>query len=155
LKECLLHNHQWLCELDLFYTLWKKPIIAITGSVGKTTTASMLAQLCTYNNIPVALGGNIGTPMLDLLVQQNTAAWAILEVSSFQLEHCHFFAPDIAIITNLHQNHLDRHTTLEQYWLAKANIFMHQHKTHHIIAPLALYEAISAYNPQAYCWYLT
>lgn len=155
LQTCKKHNHQWVHELDLFYHLWQKPIIAITGSVGKTTSTSLLAQVCTYNDIPVALGGNIGTPMLNLLAQHDTTTYALLEVSSFQLENCSTFAPDIAFITNLYPNHLDRHESLDGYWHAKTRIFVNQHDGQHLIAPLSMRTQIEHYNPKAQIWYLT
>jgi len=155
IRPCKEHAHQWISELDLFYALWQKPIIAITGSIGKTTTTSILTQLCHHNNIPVACGGNIGIPMLDLLPQRDTAAYAVLEVSSFQLEHCVSFAPDIALITNIHANHLDRHETLENYWHAKARIFAHQQKKQHLLAPLTLRERINECNFKSNLWHLS
>jgi UDP-N-acetylmuramoylalanine--D-glutamate ligase len=138
LRPCIPHKHTWLSELDLFQALWKKPIIAITGSVGKTTVTSMLADICRHNGIEVALGGNIGTAACTLLATHPTAEYALLEVSSFQLELCRFFAPHIAIITNLYANHLDRHDSYEAYWQAKAQIFIRQRDHAILIAPYAL-----------------
>src|SRR5579885_1682266 len=80
-------NHKWIGELDIFYTFWKKPIIAITGTVGKTTTTHILAHVLSKAGKKVALGGNIGTGMLNLL-KQTDADYAVLEISSFQLELC-------------------------------------------------------------------
>jgi len=130
--------HKFLNELDLFYNSWHKPIIAITGSIGKTTVTHLLSLLLDKIGLDVATGGNIGTPMLDLIPLQNTSDVALLELSSFQLEHCKKFAPDLAVITNLYPNHLDRHGSLEAYLAAKATIFAHQKPGQQALVPWSL-----------------
>ncbi|HEX4068957.1 MAG TPA: UDP-N-acetylmuramoyl-L-alanine--D-glutamate ligase [Candidatus Babeliales bacterium] len=124
------HKDKWLFELDFFYSTFQKPIIAITGSIGKTSTTYILNELFKKLDIPVAMGGNIGIPTFDLIKQRNNVDYALLEVSSFQLNHCKTFAPHLAIWTNLHPNHLDHHTTEDKYFLAKENIIAHQTKNH-------------------------
>lgn len=109
---------KWLHELDIFYNNFNKPIIAITGSVGKTSTTHILGKLLQHLSIPVAIGGNIGIPMLDLISRQNNVDYALLEVSSFQLLHCTQFAPQYAVITNIYPNHLDYHTTEDEFLCA-------------------------------------
>jgi UDP-N-acetylmuramoylalanine--D-glutamate ligase len=125
-------------ELDLFGPLWHKPLIAVTGSLGKTTLVTLLHSLLTANDHPVATGGNIGTPMLDLLARQDMVTYGLLELSSFQLEYADTFAPDLAIITNLYANHLDRHGTMEDYFHAKAQIFAHQRPEQKMLVPFGL-----------------
>jgi UDP-N-acetylmuramoylalanine--D-glutamate ligase len=122
------HKDKWLHELDFFYTAFKKPIIAITGSIGKTSTTHIFGQICKELSIPVAIGGNIGIPTFDLINQQNSVDYAIVEVSSFQLNYCKQFAPHLALWTNFHPNHLDHHTDENEYFLAKENIVAHQTK---------------------------
>lgn len=117
-------THKFVAELDLFQTYWHKPIIAITGTIGKTSITHILSELLATQGIRVATGGNIGTGMLDLLGSQECTDYAILEVSSFQLEHCTQFAPTLAIITNVYPNHLDRHGTFELYAQAKSQILV-------------------------------
>lgn len=129
-------------ELDLFGPRWQKPLIAVTGSLGKTTLVTLLASLFKANEIPVATGGNIGIPMLDLLAIQKDVEYGLLELSSFQLEYTKAFAPSLAIITNLYPNHLDRHGTLEAYLLAKAQIFKKQYPEQKILVPLSLVKQI-------------
>lgn len=129
------YAHKFISELDIFASLWHKKNIGITGSVGKTTTTHLLSQLMQYAGIPVATGGNIGTPMLDLLPQQATADYALLELSSFQLEQSHAYAPDIAVITNLYPNHLDRHDDMKSYAHAKQHIFDKQTSTSSLVIP--------------------
>ncbi len=126
------HPQKWLTELDLFYDAWrKKPIVAITGSVGKTTVTHMLSACLAQTGKKVATGGNIGVPMLGFLNEQKKYDLALLEVSSFQLEHCKYFAPDLAIITNFYPNHLDRHLTVQNYLNAKYKMVTHQTDDHH------------------------
>ncbi len=128
-------KHKWCTELDLFAAACKKPIIAITGSVAKTTVTTLLSQIIAAHGIRVLTGGNIGIPMLELIQQTSHADVVILEVSSFQLEHCSSFAPDIAVITNIYPNHLDRHDSFEQYQLIKLNISRFQSHNQSIILP--------------------
>jgi len=131
------YKHKWITELDLIQLNFHKPIIAITGTVGKTTVTHMLSQLLKNSGLKVFTGGNIGTGMLELLNEKHKDNdCAILEASSFQLEQCKEFAPDVAIWTNFSSNHLDRHKTAEQYFQAKKKIFQRQKKEHHAILPL-------------------
>lgn len=129
---------KFIAELDLFQTAYKKPIVAITGSVGKTTITHLLAHIIRSYSPTWWMGGNIGTSMLDALAIQEKTDGAILELSSFQLDQCQSFAPDMAIITNIHPNHLDRHGSFEQYTQAKAKIFTHQNEEQSALIPLAL-----------------
>lgn len=137
------HKDKWLHELDFFYALFDKPIIAITGSIGKTSTTHILDQLFKQLSVPVAVGGNIGTPTFDLINQQDTVDYALLEVSSFQLNHCKKFAPFLAIWTNFHPNHLDHHGTEQEYFLAKENILSYQKKDQLSLIPFALRDKVS------------
>lgn len=132
------YKHKFITELDFFYQHFHKHIIAITGSVGKTSITHILGQLFAQLSIPVAVGGNIGTPTFDLLAQQNSVEYALLEVSSFQLHHCTSFAPRLAIWTNFYPNHLDHHATEDEYFLAKAMLLKHQKHGALSLLPLAL-----------------
>lgn len=135
------YKYKLILELDFFHAHAKIPFIAITGSVGKTSVTHLLSQLSTKANSATMTGGNIGTPTFDILLAQEKAQYnyAILEVSSFQLEHCTQFAPDIAVWTNFYPNHLDRHGTEKAYFQAKSTMFAHQeeHQTAIIFLPLA------------------
>ena len=124
-------------EVDLFYKEWNKKIIAITGSVGKTTTTHFLHTLIEQCNKKIITGGNIGTPMLDLLDYTDKEI-ALLELSSFQLEHALFFRPHIAAWTNIYPNHLDRHKNEDAYFLAKYNILKQQTPDDLAILPTSL-----------------
>ncbi len=134
------YKDKWLFELDIFAQEFKKPYVAITGSVGKTTITTLLSQLLERYGKKILTGGNIGIASLDLLAHQNDVDLAVLEVSSFQLEHANHFAPSLAIITNIIENHLDRHGTMEEYTKAKLNI---QKNASQALIPLELKKILS------------
>jgi len=140
----------FITELDLLYQSFKKPIIAVTGSVGKTTVTTLLSSLVRTKYHHLWTGGNIGTGMLDAI--DSPADAALLELSSFQLEYCNQFAPDCAIWTNFYPNHIDRHGSLEAYFKAKKNILIHQTATQYTILPLSLFDSIG--NIQATTYYV-
>lgn len=143
LRSYSQYQSKWLSELDVFYAAWHKPVIAITGSVGKTTITHLLSLLLERTGKKVATGGNIGIPMLDLLAQQKQSDIAVLEVSSFQLEHTRSFAPTLAIWSNFYPNHLDRHGSEQEYRDAKAKITVFQQSEHQILIPIELRAALS------------
>lgn len=124
-------------ELELFVQFFHKPIISITGSVGKTTVTTLLSQLLSKHK-KVVTGGNIGTALFDLIEKQTESEWAILELSSFQLEYCTTFAPKVAVITNINENHLDRHGTMHNYIRAKCTMIKHQKKNDITLVPFYL-----------------
>lgn len=150
LRPYSAYKKKWLCELDLFASQWKKPILAITGSVGKTTVTHLLSQALSNNGVAVAMGGNIGVGLFDLLALQDTSEMAVIELSSFQLELCKNFAPDLAIITNIYPNHLDRHGTLPEYTQAKIAIIAHQKPHQKALLPLSLCEQLPQVIHQRY-----
>src|SRR5215468_1759074 len=113
-------------EIELAARNLSGPIVAITGSNGKTTTTTLAGEILASGGLPVAVGGNIGTPAISLVsaAQQNTVI--VLEVSSFQLETIQTFRPKVAVILNITPDHLDRHRTFQTYIDAKARIFENQ-----------------------------
>lgn len=128
---------KFISEVDLFSAHYKRPIVAITGTTGKTSITHLLGQLCMIAGLKTNVGGNIGTGMLDLLTHDH-ADLCILELSSFQLEYATQFAPHLAIITNLYNNHLDRHQTIERYFEAKSHIMTQQNNDQIALLPLTL-----------------
>ncbi len=112
-------------EMDLFFDLCPVPIIAVTGSDGKTTTTTLISELLKKEGYPCHLGGNIGTPLVDKTDKIKHLDKVVLELSSFQL-HTLKKSPRIAVITNVTPNHLDWHTDLAEYETAKKNIFLNQ-----------------------------
>ncbi len=112
-------------EMEVFFDVCPCPIIAVTGSDGKTTTTTMIAGLLRAAGHTVHVGGNIGNPLLVMTPQMQPQDWVVLELSSFQLMTIHK-SPRIAVLTNLAPNHLDMHHGMEEYVAAKENIFLHQ-----------------------------
>lgn len=111
-------------EMELFCHLCPCPILAVTGSDGKTTTTTLTAKLLEKLGFTVHLGGNIGTPLIDRLGEIGPEDLVVLELSSFQLMA--FQAQiDYALLTNISPNHLDYHKDFHEYKRAKANIFAH------------------------------
>ena len=112
-------------EMEVFFEVCHCPIIAVTGSDGKTTTTTIIAQLLRAAGHTVHVGGNIGHPLLAETDTIRPTDWAVLELSSFQLMTM-TRSPHIAVLTNLAPNHLDVHKSMEEYIWAKENIFRHQ-----------------------------
>ncbi|OYX78073.1 MAG: UDP-N-acetylmuramoyl-L-alanine--D-glutamate ligase [Sphingomonadales bacterium 32-65-25] len=100
-------------------------IIGITGTNGKSTTTALLHHLCTTAGIPAAMGGNIGLPIMAQEPLPAGGVW-VLELSSYQLEITHSLACDVAILTNITPDHLERHGTMDGYAGAKARLFTMQ-----------------------------
>jgi UDP-N-acetylmuramoylalanine--D-glutamate ligase len=109
-------------EIELGYRLLPgNPIVAVTGTKGKTTTSELLGHIL---GAPVA--GNVGRPLSALAGEVEPGRPVVCEVSSFQLEDVHEFAPAVAVLLNLERDHLDRHGTVEAYRAAKLRIFENQ-----------------------------
>ncbi len=112
---------QIVSELELFARAASSPIVAVTGTNGKTTVTSLVAEMARAAGLRVGLGGNIGTPALDLLDAQ--VDLYVLEVSSFQLESTYSLRSQAAVVLNLSADHLDRHRDMSAYAAAKARIY--------------------------------
>ena len=112
-------------EMAAFFEVCPCPIIAVTGSDGKTTTTTLISEMLKASGKTVWLGGNIGTPLLPLVRQMDAQDVAVVELSSFQLMDMPR-SPQRAVITNLAPNHLDVHKDMQEYVDAKKNIFLHQ-----------------------------
>jgi UDP-N-acetylmuramoylalanine--D-glutamate ligase len=113
-------------EIELAAQFLPGPIIAITGSNGKTTTTTLAGEILTAGGFPTLVGGNIGTPAISLVDRAKREDYVVLEVSSFQLETIQSFRPKVAVVLNVTPDHLDRHRTFQAYVDAKARIFENQ-----------------------------
>lgn len=113
-------------EIELAAQFLPGPVIAITGSNGKTTTTTLTGEVMAAGGFPVLVGGNIGTPAISLAERAKSDTVIVLEVSSFQLETIQTFRPNVAVVLNVTPDHLDRHRTFEVYVAAKARIFENQ-----------------------------
>lgn len=110
-----------LSDIDLFACATDKPIIGITGSNGKSTVTTMLGDMGQAAGLKTLIGGNLGTPALDLLAQE--ADLYVLELSSFQLERTTALNAKAATVLNLSADHLDRHASMDEYAQQKQRIF--------------------------------
>ena len=113
-------------EVELASRFLKGRIVAITGSNGKTTTTSLIAELLQEAGVPTLVGGNIGTPLISLVESSRADSWTVVEMSSFQLETIKEFHPTVAIALNVTPNHMDRYESFTDYAAAKHRIFMNQ-----------------------------
>ena len=112
-------------EMEVFFEVCPCPVIAVTGSDGKTTTTTIISELLKAAGKTVHVGGNIGHPLLAETGEMSEKNIAVLELSSFQLMTM-TRSPHIAVVTNLAPNHLDVHKDFQEYIDAKENIFTHQ-----------------------------
>jgi UDP-N-acetylmuramoylalanine--D-glutamate ligase len=109
-------------ELELASRYLQGQVVAITGSNGKTTTTTLVGKIFEDAGVPTLVGGNIGLPVIDLVVKSSPETVSVLEVSSFQLETIEEFHPQIAVVLNITPDHLDRHGSFENYAAAKTRI---------------------------------
>lgn len=112
-------------EMELFLTYCPCRVFGITGSDGKTTTSTLTAKLLEASGKTVFLGGNIGLPLLPRLSEMRAENAAVVELSSFQLMGMRV-SPEVCVVTNLSENHLDWHTDMDEYRVAKMAIFQNQ-----------------------------
>ncbi|NOQ64122.1 MAG: UDP-N-acetylmuramoyl-L-alanine--D-glutamate ligase [Methyloprofundus sp.] len=121
IQQAIAQGVQPLSDIDLFACSVTEPVVAITGSNGKSTVTTMLGQMVKAAGKKVAVGGNLGTPALDLLTEQ--AEIYILELSSFQLERTSQLNAVAATVLNVSPDHLDRYASLDEYAVEKQKVF--------------------------------
>ena len=115
-----------LGELELAWRLLPNRFVAVTGTNGKTTVSELLGHIWRRAGLPVAVAGNVGTPLATLVGESDPAATVICECSSFQLEDAEAFAPEAGLLLNVTPDHLDRHLDFDDYRRAKLRLFAHQ-----------------------------
>ena len=125
LTEAVSRGAELTSEMEVFFEVCPCRIIAVTGSDGKTTTTSLIAEMLKKSEVTAHIGGNIGAPLLHKADSMRPDDAAVLELSSFQLITMKK-GPDIAVVTNLSPNHLDVHRDMDEYVAAKRNILIHQ-----------------------------
>ena len=127
LSELRERGIRWISEPEFAFRFFHGPLIAVTGTNGKTTTATLVARLLEEDGLDVALGGNIGAafgpPASELALRERSPAWYVVEMSSFQLGAIDRFRPDIGVMTNLAPDHLDWYPSVESYYADKSNLF--------------------------------
>ncbi|HHV83152.1 MAG TPA: UDP-N-acetylmuramoyl-L-alanine--D-glutamate ligase [Tepidanaerobacter syntrophicus] len=124
--EAKKRNIPVISELELGYRFAASPIIAITGTNGKTTTTTLIGEILKNDGKRVTVAGNIGIPLVSEVEKTLENDYLVVEVSSFQLENILYFKPKISIILNITEDHLNRHKTFENYVNIKARIFENQ-----------------------------
>ena len=132
LKSAREQGSQVTSEMELFFQTCPCPIIGVTGSDGKTTTTTIIAEFLITAGYNVFIGGNIGKPLLPDVADMEPTDYAVVELSSFQLMTMEQ-SPEIAVFTNLSPNHLDYHQAMGEYSAAKENIFIHQSEDDKVI----------------------
>ena len=125
-----------ICEVELAYSQINIPIIALTGTNGKTTTVTMISEALKSAGNSVFLAGNIGVPLCEIFLDEIEYDYIVLELSSFQLELMDTFRADIAVVLNITKSHMERYKSFDDYKNAKLNIVKHQTAGDLYIAPL-------------------
>tara|TARA_S200000501_G_scaffold378888_1_gene444600 strand:- start:25930 stop:27306 length:1377 start_codon:yes stop_codon:yes gene_type:complete len=124
-------------EIEFASWFTSSPIIAVTGSNGKTTTVNLLKKIFESENLTVAMAGNIGIPFSSLVLSElknpNENTVYILEISSFQMEFVKHFRPKFGVFTNISKDHLDRHQSMNEYIKTKMKMVSNQEKSDFII----------------------
>ena len=134
-----MYGHRWLTacreraiplisELELGAVYWPGKCLAVTGSKGKSSLVKLCAETLGAAGLRAVPGGNYGTPFSQLALESADAPWAVVEVSSFQMELTRTMAPDIAILLNLQPDHLDRHADMDEYRRLKLKLFARMRK---------------------------
>ncbi len=113
-------------ELEIASWMLRSPVIAVTGSNGKTTTTTLIGEIFRQSGRPTIVAGNVGTPLSELVLSSVPEGVAVLEVSSFQAEGFLNFHPKAALLLNLSPDHMDRYKTVQEYYMAKMRVFMNQ-----------------------------
>ncbi|HSQ13131.1 MAG TPA: UDP-N-acetylmuramoyl-L-alanine--D-glutamate ligase, partial [Candidatus Deferrimicrobium sp.] len=126
LREALARKIPVLSEIELAYRFFAAPLVAITGTNGKSTTTTLIGKMLQADGKKVFLGGNLGAPFIGAVT--GSWDWGVIEISSFQLEWVDEFRPRIALLLNLTEDHLDRYASFSDYCQAKQRIFAAQQR---------------------------
>jgi UDP-N-acetylmuramoylalanine--D-glutamate ligase len=124
IEEARKNDIPVISEIELAFLFFSKPIIAVTGTNGKTTTATLIGEMLKSARLRTVVAGNIGLPLVS--IDDSSLDYVVAEVSSYQLETIDRFRPHIAVLLNLTPDHMDRYKTMEAYTEAKKRIFMNQ-----------------------------
>lgn len=113
-----------ISEIELAFMFFSKPVIAVSGTNGKTTTATLIGEMLKKSRLRTVVAGNIGLPLVS--IDDSSLDFIVAEVSSYQLETIDRFRPHIAVLLNLTPDHMDRYKTMEAYVTAKKRLFLNQ-----------------------------
>jgi len=141
-----------LAELELGWSRHRGRTLAVTGSNGKSTCVKWLAEALQAAGLRAAPAGNYGPPAARMVREQPALDWLVLEVSTFQLETCQAFRPDIGILLNIFPNHLDRHGEMATYAALKARLFANTQRADCCLVPPRLLESVRRQSGGAGRW---
>ena len=125
LTDAAAAGNEIISDIELLSRYIDAPIVAVTGTNGKSTTTELISRVLSLTAEDVFVGGNIGTPAIEYLDGADDM-WCLLEVSSYQLEAISAFRPHVAVMLNISEDHLDRYDSFTDYGAAKARLFMNQ-----------------------------
>jgi UDP-N-acetylmuramoylalanine--D-glutamate ligase len=123
LEACRRRGLPLISELELGFCYWPGKVLAVTGSKGKSSVVKLCADALERSGVSASPAGNYGIPLCRLALERPELAWAVTEVSSFQMEHTHTLRPDVAILLNVQADHLDRHADMAEYKGLKLKLF--------------------------------
>ena len=126
LRACAARGIPVAGEMELGYAFWRGRLLAVTGSKGKSSVVKLCADALTAAGLEAVPAGNYGVPLSACVLERPALPWAVVEVSSFQLEQVAAFRPDVAILLNLQADHLDRHGSMAAYARLKFRLFARQ-----------------------------
>jgi UDP-N-acetylmuramoylalanine--D-glutamate ligase len=121
--ECRRRGIPLISELELGGRYWSGKLLAVTGSKGKSSLVKLCADALNGAGVGASPAGNYGIPLCRLALERPELAWAVVEVSSFQMEHTWTFSPEIAVLLNFQADHLDRHADMAEYKALKLKLF--------------------------------
>lgn len=125
-QKALERGIKVLSEIEVASWFCKAPIVAITGTNGKTTTTSLIGHIFKTAGIKTIVAGNIGNPFSDYVLDADEKSVVVLEVSSFQIDHIESFRPKVSVLLNITPDHLDRYSSFADYIASKFRIFKNQ-----------------------------
>ena len=120
-------------EIEIASRFLRSPVIAVTGSNGKTTTTTLIGEICNRSGLDTIVAGNIGTPLSDVVETNAENGIAVLEISSFQAERLKTFKPKVGVLLNLSPDHMDRYSSVEEYYRAKRKTFEMQDAADYLV----------------------
>lgn len=133
LQAAVRNNIPVISEVELAYHFLKVPILAVTGTNGKTTTTTLLGEILTREGKKVFVGGNIGNPLIEFAGNNQAADFVVAEISSFQLQWIEKFRPFVAVLLNITCDHVNYHGSFAEYRRIKARVFENQTKSDYAI----------------------
>lgn len=135
LREAQSRSVPIIGELELASRFLQLPVVAISGTNGKTTTTALVGDMLKHSDQQVFVGGNIGNPLISVLQEKEDFEVAVVEVSSFQLDSMETFHPQVAVLLNISEDHLDRYDSFADYVASKCRLFANQTKDDTAVVP--------------------